>query len=104
MSLECLACVSQAPFSNMPTQGDRKSTRLNSSHITSSYAVFCLKKKNTYQVGWVVDQTTSAFDELHHRMDADNVAEFQRLTEQAGKQFKNEKPIELAKFEVSHEY
>src|SRR5208283_2972160 len=26
--------------------GDRKSTRLNSSHITISYAVFCLKKKN----------------------------------------------------------
>src|SRR5437867_6063451 len=25
---------------------DRKSTRLNSSHRTSSYAVFCLKKKN----------------------------------------------------------
>src|SRR6266540_4975685 len=25
---------------------DRKSTRLNSSHITNSYAVFCLKKKN----------------------------------------------------------
>src|SRR5437867_8929144 len=25
--------------------GDRKSTRLNSSHRTSSYAVFCLKKK-----------------------------------------------------------
>jgi len=24
---------------------DRKSTRLNSSHITSSYAVFCLNKK-----------------------------------------------------------
>src|SRR5437773_3068111 len=28
-----------------PDQGDRKSTRLNSSHITISYAVFCLKKK-----------------------------------------------------------
>src|SRR5437773_7571439 len=27
------------------TQRDRKSTRLNSSHITISYAVFCLKKK-----------------------------------------------------------
>src|SRR5437773_8677173 len=27
---------------------DRKSTRLNSSHITTSYAVFCLKKKNSY--------------------------------------------------------
>src|SRR5690606_39531760 len=25
---------------------DRKSTRLNSSHVKSSYAVFCLKKKN----------------------------------------------------------
>src|SRR5437773_11200635 len=27
---------------------DRKSTRLNSSHITISYAVFCLKKKIEY--------------------------------------------------------
>src|SRR2546426_8406544 len=27
---------------------DRKSTRLNSSHLVISYAVFCLKKKNTY--------------------------------------------------------
>src|SRR3712207_9355894 len=28
-----------------PLQGDRKSTRLNSSHANISYAVFCLKKK-----------------------------------------------------------
>src|SRR2546429_5475740 len=28
---------------------DRKSTRLNSSHGYISYAVFCLKKKTTYQ-------------------------------------------------------
>src|SRR3712207_7356916 len=27
---------------------DRKSTRLNSSHANISYAVFCLKKKNSY--------------------------------------------------------
>src|SRR3712207_7400712 len=27
--------------------GDRKSTRLNSSHANISYAVFCLKKKKT---------------------------------------------------------
>src|SRR5690349_23573001 len=27
--------------------GDRKSTRLNSSHVEISYAVFCLKKKRT---------------------------------------------------------
>src|SRR5699024_12382364 len=32
-----------------PVEGsDRKSTRLNSSHVSISYAVFCLKKKNTY--------------------------------------------------------
>src|SRR3712207_7075969 len=29
--------------------GDRKSTRLNSSHANISYAVFCLKKKKTNQ-------------------------------------------------------
>src|SRR3712207_8544132 len=28
--------------------GDRKSTRLNSSHANTSYAVFCLKKKHPY--------------------------------------------------------
>src|SRR5688500_19671989 len=28
------------------TRRDRKSTRLNSSHLVISYAVFCLKKKN----------------------------------------------------------
>src|SRR5256885_13232134 len=27
---------------------DRKSTRLNSSHLVISYAVFCLRKKTTY--------------------------------------------------------
>src|SRR5439155_8223635 len=27
--------------------GDRKSTRLNSSHVATSYAVFCLKKKTS---------------------------------------------------------
>src|SRR5690242_9370958 len=31
------------------TESDRKSTRLNSSHMSISYAVFCLKKKNKSQ-------------------------------------------------------
>src|SRR5207248_6137676 len=31
--------------SRIPRRGDRKSTHLNSSHRTISYAVFCLKKK-----------------------------------------------------------
>src|SRR5256885_9284699 len=33
----------------MTPQGDRKSTRLNSSHLVISYAVFCLTKKNRPQ-------------------------------------------------------
>src|SRR5256885_9521492 len=34
-----------------PWRGDRKSTRLNSSHLVISYAVFCLKKKNLRRRG-----------------------------------------------------
>src|SRR5207245_9044648 len=34
--------------------GDRKSTRLNSSHGSISYAVFCLKKKTKSICGWRV--------------------------------------------------
>src|SRR5207253_10627617 len=36
------------PFSasSLVAEADRKSTRLNSSHVAISYAVFCLKKKN----------------------------------------------------------
>src|SRR5438309_8863649 len=33
------------PFRRRAVRGDRKSTRLNSSHSSISYAVFCLKKK-----------------------------------------------------------
>src|SRR5437667_8601779 len=41
------ALVAVADYLRSETVGeDRKSTRLNSSHITISYAVFCLKKKN----------------------------------------------------------
>src|SRR5712692_11611574 len=36
----------RVPGSEFRVQGDRKSTRLNSSHSSISYAVFCLKKKN----------------------------------------------------------
>src|SRR5690606_39713802 len=36
-----------APFFAWPA--DRKSTRLNSSHVKISYAVFCLKKKNKHR-------------------------------------------------------
>src|SRR5690606_41031668 len=41
--------VSRAALPYLPDDGtgDRKSTRLNSSHVKISYAVFCLKKTNT---------------------------------------------------------
>src|SRR5256885_3917355 len=37
--------VAGAVARGLREQGDRKSTRLNSSHLVISYAVFCLKKK-----------------------------------------------------------
>src|SRR5437870_9554167 len=40
--------------------GDRKSTRLNSSHVAISYAVFCLKKKN-YSTGHYTSQQQKTF-------------------------------------------
>src|SRR5690606_40602566 len=40
-----IACrTAEQPGQQLPI--DRKSTRLNSSHVKISYAVFCLKKKN----------------------------------------------------------
>src|SRR5207249_10905456 len=42
--MECTAAQPRlTPFSTK-TERDRKSTRLNSSHVSISYAVFCLKK------------------------------------------------------------
>src|SRR2546426_2223536 len=37
--------VSKRSLRDLPPEADRKSTRLNSSHLVISYAVFCLKKK-----------------------------------------------------------
>src|SRR5256885_4756028 len=40
-----LRSLRQQPAEASALQTDRKSTRLNSSHLVISYAVFCLKKK-----------------------------------------------------------
>src|SRR5690349_22564054 len=40
---------------------DRKSTRLNSSHVEISYAVFCLKKKKTLRVMTALLQNVDYF-------------------------------------------
>src|SRR5690242_21088597 len=52
-SVEQCACVRRTEHERdneeepiEPAHEDRKSTRLNSSHMSISYAVFCLKKKN----------------------------------------------------------
>src|SRR5690625_6097988 len=42
--------ITHAPdLARIPLAKDRKSTRLNSSHVAISYAVFCLKKKQLTQ-------------------------------------------------------
>src|SRR3712207_8827641 len=44
-SQSCSLLLSRCHQSASPKSEDRKSTRLNSSHVNISYAVFCLKKK-----------------------------------------------------------
>src|SRR5689334_24637186 len=65
-------CLGGFPFRGTPCRlsrqpprqhGDRKSTRLNSSHSSISYAVFCLKKKkqgSTHRNGCSSNQLGSA--------------------------------------------
>src|SRR6516225_6297357 len=45
------AASAWSPTARSVTSRDRKSTHLNSSHMSISYAVFCLKKKNSVPVG-----------------------------------------------------
>src|SRR5256885_7177365 len=44
---------------------DRKSTRLNSSHLVISYAVFCLKKKKKTYINYYTHYVTSIFTIIH---------------------------------------
>src|SRR5258705_1200383 len=56
--------ASRAPRST-PGKADRKSTRLNSSHLGISYAVFCLKKKKHEQRCFHRDLTSSRIPASH---------------------------------------
>src|SRR5215813_15079251 len=49
---DCLRNPSCDPFTTV----DRKSTRLNSSHVRISYAVFCLKKKKKKYLVYLVNK------------------------------------------------
>src|SRR5436309_12312457 len=46
------ACLNTSIASGAGANKDRKSTRLNSSHVKISYAVFCLKKKRLTRGEW----------------------------------------------------
>src|SRR6516165_9964314 len=54
-----LFCIPESNYVSGQTLIDRKSTRLNFSHSQISYAVFCLKKKNTRR-----DRRASAYIEF----------------------------------------
>src|SRR3712207_8897171 len=49
---------------NQRQRGDRKSTRLNSSHANISYAVFCLKKKKITH-NFIISTTHRTVDTMH---------------------------------------
>src|ERR1022692_3544021 len=55
--------------------GDRKSTRLNSSHLVISYAVFCLKKtSNRHGQAWGFSVGPDCADDVFHEALARTVA------------------------------
>src|SRR5690625_6972872 len=49
-NLAILGLARRAALAHTPRKRDRKSTRLNSSHVAISYAVFCLKKENKHNL------------------------------------------------------
>src|SRR5262245_62551862 len=54
-------------ISSSPTSRDRKSTRLNSSHLGISYAVFCLKKKkNQYDNKKQIQKSKYTTQNIHY--------------------------------------
>src|SRR5256885_13301041 len=55
---------------NVRHMADRKSTRLNSSHLVISYAVFCLKKKKeTYMLSGTMITTNHIIQDRHPSTD-----------------------------------
>src|SRR2546428_8687897 len=61
----CCGCDPASLVYRRP-DGDRKSTRLNSSHDQISYAVFCLKKKKKYYTT-LTSSTAIHLSHLHAR-------------------------------------
>src|SRR5207249_8372696 len=51
--------------------GDRKSTRLNSSHVSISYAVFCLKKKKKKTKNICINNKKTKYLKYHPKLTID---------------------------------
>src|SRR2546426_1819974 len=52
-------------FVRKPGDKDRKSTRLNSSHLVISYAVFCLKKKKKSTIMFMLSRSRNRTTIMH---------------------------------------
>src|SRR5689334_12735965 len=63
MAAGCRACIRSRSLCE-----DRKSTRLNSSHSSTSYAAFCLKKKTSLSNGDYDLAARAARFEIRHRL------------------------------------
>src|SRR5205814_3835017 len=65
-----------------PDHGDRKSTRLNSSHLGISYAVFCLKKKKKKKKNLIANKQKIINDtnqELSYNNNNNNISNNNRI-------------------------
>src|SRR5438445_10244241 len=64
------ADLTRGMLNGVELQGDRKSTRLNSSHANISYAVFCLKKKkNRHHLFTMSRPRATALQRVHTATD-----------------------------------
>src|SRR5256885_3758752 len=61
------------------TRADRKSTRLNSSHLVISYAVFCLKKKKQKNTALDGEAITGAFTAIPNEIAVVHIASIYTL-------------------------
>src|SRR5258705_4517638 len=65
--IEYLDEIAPVPENFTPRDPDRKSTRLNSSHLGISYAVFCLQKKKPPSWRWHALPATPSWHQLSGR-------------------------------------
>src|SRR5690625_6934078 len=63
--------VSYSTESKVNILGDRKSTRLNSSHVAISYAVFCLKKKKKTYNEYISGSTERSREDSRDDLECD---------------------------------